>query len=103
MISINLSGKVALVTGGKTGIGEGIVALLLDAGANVVSGDLGYEKEFECVSERLTVAQLDVAAFPISGTQMEQACPDVNIKPILSMSICLELVVQYSGFGLNSL
>ena len=61
MISINLSGKVALVTGGKTGIGEGIVALLLDAGANVVSGDLGYEKEFECVSERLTVAQLDVA------------------------------------------
>ena len=61
MISINLSGKIALVTGGKTGIGAGIVALLLESGATVVSGDLGYEKEFERVSERLAVAQLDVA------------------------------------------
>ena len=88
MISIDLSGKVALVTGGKTGIGEGIVALLLESGASVVSGDLGYEKEFEHVSEKLAVAQLDVA---------DEASVDRWINNSLEHFSAVDILVNCAG------
>jgi 2-deoxy-D-gluconate 3-dehydrogenase len=42
---LNLSGKVAIVTGGSSGIGEGIVKRFKEAGADVVVADLdtGYD------------------------------------------------------------
>ena len=39
-MSSDLSGKVAVVTGGATGIGHAIVVALARAGAHVVVGDL---------------------------------------------------------------
>jgi NAD(P)-dependent dehydrogenase (short-subunit alcohol dehydrogenase family) len=39
----SLQGRTALVTGGATGIGEGIARLLRDAGADVVIGDIDVD------------------------------------------------------------
>lgn len=40
---LSLTGRTALVTGGATGIGEGIARLLADAGATVVIGDIDID------------------------------------------------------------
>ena len=40
---LNLDGRVALVTGGATGIGEGIARVLASAGARVVIGDIDVD------------------------------------------------------------
>lgn len=45
MISYNLEGKVAVVTGGASGIGLVLTSRLLDSGASVIVNDLHPEKE----------------------------------------------------------
>jgi 2-deoxy-D-gluconate 3-dehydrogenase len=47
----DLSGKVALVTGGAMGIGKGIALRLAEAGASVVIGDLNIDAANETVKE----------------------------------------------------
>ena len=41
---LDLTGRVALVTGGASGIGAGVSRLLADAGAHVVVGDIDLER-----------------------------------------------------------
>lgn len=62
MIGIDLTGKVAVVTGGKSGIGKAVVDSLLEAGAFVVSGDLGYEEGLKLETDRFAVSKLNVAS-----------------------------------------
>ena len=42
-MSQNLTGKVAVVTGGASGIGKGVATRLRDAGATVVISDIDAE------------------------------------------------------------
>jgi len=51
---IDLSGKVAIVTGGVTGLGLAITSILADAGAQVVMGDIITQEEAEPFLERLS-------------------------------------------------
>lgn len=51
MISLNLDGTVAIVTGGSTGIGRAITERYIEEGADVVIADINEEKGKEAAEE----------------------------------------------------
>jgi NAD(P)-dependent dehydrogenase (short-subunit alcohol dehydrogenase family) len=69
-MSIDLSGKVVIVTGGAKGIGEGCVQKFLDSNATVVSLDLddsalkSQESKYEKLESRFSTHLIDVSNEP---------------------------------------
>jgi 3-oxoacyl-[acyl-carrier protein] reductase len=63
MITADLSGKVAFVTGGASGIGLATVDRLARNGAKVAVNDLGSNPRLEQETKRLASAGYDVRAF----------------------------------------
>src|SRR4051812_19348108 len=61
-ITIDLSGQVALVTGGARGVGRGITDRLVDAGATVVV--CGRNEPAESLPDGVTFAPADVREAP---------------------------------------
>ncbi|MGW9527195.1 SDR family NAD(P)-dependent oxidoreductase [Paenibacillus terrae] len=61
MISIDLSHQTAVVTGGKSGIGKGIVELFIKSGAKVISADISYEEPYRVVNPQLVETHLDIS------------------------------------------
>src|SRR5438309_9721161 len=79
-ITLSLSGKVALITGGSRGIGAAAVRMFVAAGARVM---FNYEKS-KAQSERLVkeLGKKNCAAIHcnISGTGTEQELVEATVK-----------------------
>ncbi|MDF3002548.1 MAG: oxidoreductase [Bacillota bacterium] len=60
MITIDLTDKNVLITGGSSGIGQGIAELFLEAGAGVAVADVAFSEKVEQKSDRLVHLKLDV-------------------------------------------
>jgi NAD(P)-dependent dehydrogenase (short-subunit alcohol dehydrogenase family) len=73
---VNLSGKVALVTGGASGLGRATTAKLLDAGASVVIADLPNSEgdaAARALGERSVFAAIDVTSAEDVGSAVRTA------------------------------
>ncbi|ASA19584.1 SDR family NAD(P)-dependent oxidoreductase [Paenibacillus donghaensis] len=73
MLTIDFTGKTLVVTGGLTGIGRGIADLFLQAGANVVVGDIACTEPQRTVHERLVHIRIDVTSAADAAALIEGA------------------------------
>jgi NAD(P)-dependent dehydrogenase (short-subunit alcohol dehydrogenase family) len=77
--AFNLGGRVALVTGGGSGIGAGICAVLAEAGANVIIADrdeAGARREIAALTQaghKASSVNIDLAV----ETSVVQGCADI--------------------------
>jgi NAD(P)-dependent dehydrogenase (short-subunit alcohol dehydrogenase family) len=72
--AFDLSGKVALVTGGASGIGTGIVAVLAEAGATVVIADLDIARAQQ------EAASLNEAGYRAAAVHVDLANEDSIVR-----------------------
>ncbi|MCA1291540.1 SDR family oxidoreductase [Paenibacillus sp. alder61] len=111
MITLDLSQQTAVVTGGNSGIGQGIVQILLQSGARVVSADLAHEGDFKEVNGRLFESRLDLSRsediYRWSNIVLEQTgVPDivVNCAGISTMDYVIDSKLEdwEKVFSINS-
>lgn len=81
-----LSGKVAIITGGASGIGEAMVETFLDEGADVVVTDVAEERGREvaerlgCEFERCDVTDYDEVESVVDGVAADHGRLDVMVN-----------------------
>jgi 3-oxoacyl-[acyl-carrier protein] reductase len=95
MISADLSGKVAFVTGGASGIGLATVERLVANKAKVAINDLAGNPRLAAEVERLRAAGHDVAAFP--GDVSSQADIDAAVGAAVAHFGRLDFLVNNAG------
>lgn len=97
MLSINLSKRTALVTGGSRGIGEGIVRTFASAGANVI---INYGSNREAAEKiKQDVEKTGIKAWTyqadVSDSQEVKGMFDYFRK----QEICIDILVNNTGIG----
>src|SRR4029453_4831846 len=99
MQRFNLSGKVALVTGGNGGIGAGIARGLLECGAAVVIGGRNVDKSEAMVAELRTLGPVSAIAMDVTD---EQQCHEA-VRETVRRHGRLDILVNNAGIGSGKL
>ena len=107
-----LSQLTAVVTGGNSGIGQGIVQILLESGAKVISADLAFtEDDYKVIDGQLSESRLDLSRsediYRWSDIVLEQSgVPDivVNCAGISTMDYIIDSKLEdwEKVFSINS-
>ena len=92
MITADLSGKVALVTGGASGIGLATVEHLAQNGAKVAINDLGGNPRLEQEAARLRSAGFNVQVFPGDVSKPDEV--STMIQQAVRHFGCLDFLVN---------
>ena len=95
MITLDLSGKTALVTGAGRGIGRAIASRLAEAGANVVVNDL----DAAAVNETASILRASVA---VPGDVTAPDFPGQLVEAALSAYGGIDIVVNNAGYTWDS-
>ena len=96
MHRFDLSGKVALVTGGNGGIGQGIACGLLECGAAVVIAGRNEQKNKDAVAELAKIGP-PVSAVVLDVTS-EEHCR-VAVNEVVRQHGRLDILVNNAGIG----
>ena len=97
----NLSGKVAVVTGGAAGIGRGIVEALLDEGARVVVADIEAPVLEATVTELSNRGDVRGVVTDVSDPASVEALADVVFKEFEACHVLWNNAGVTSGGGGN--
>lgn len=96
----DLTGKVALVTGGNGGIGKGIALGMAKAGANIAVAARNQDKSDAAVAE---IEALGVQAISISCDVADGANVDAAVATCVERFGGLDIVVNNSGVNVRKL
>lgn len=96
MYTVDLKGKVALVTGGSRGLGQAMVMGLAQAGADVV---IASRKLDACEEVAAEAAALGVTALPVSCHTGDPASIDNLISTIWERFGRLDILVNNAGIN----
>lgn len=94
--AFHFSGKVCVVVGGASGLGQGIVQELADAGAHVFIADLNKEAA-AALAEHLCSDGCNAHAVFIDGTNLD--CVQAAAREILSVVPKIDCLVNSMGIG----
>jgi len=96
----NLTGRVALVTGGSRGLGEEMAAALAQAGANVVVGSR-TEADIRAAAERISAATgRDV--LPVVMDVADKATVEAAVARAIDRFDRLDILVNNAGINVRS-
>lgn len=95
---INLSGKVAVVTGGAMGIGYGIVYRLAEAGASVAIVDLD-EKTAEASADKIRANGWKASAFACNVAKSDEV--EATVSKIVANLGGIDILVNNAGIYPN--
>ena len=93
----DLSGKVALITGGGRGIGEGLALALAEAGADVAVASRTVSQSQE-VAARVTALGRRSAAFPVDVTAVGSI--ERLAKEVADHFGCIDILVNNAGLNI---
>jgi 3-oxoacyl-[acyl-carrier protein] reductase len=101
MISIDLSGKNALVTGGTRGIGRAIVETLAAAGARVAFTFRSSDSEADALRNDLQARETEALA--IKGDAADFGAAESAVKEVLDTWGTVDIVVNNAGITKDGL